>query len=147
MGKFQLHNKDCPVYPGSFAASPEEEKMLQDLFEAGKTTEQIPLVNLDEFTDCYRIEAALPGIRREDIYVQVKDNIISIAVLHKDREEMKKKLQIHEFDCKCLERHIPLPENADTEFVSAEFRQGILSLHIPKSQKQTIVQTHQIVVY
>jgi HSP20 family protein len=147
MSRFQSYNRECHVYPGEFIALPEEEKMLHELNVPGKQPEGKPLVNLDEFNDCYRIEVALPGIKRENIFVHVKEHFISIAILHKDIGGVNQKMQIHEFDCKCIERHLLLPDNADTEFISAEFRHGILRLHIPKTQKEPAVHTHQVVVY
>jgi HSP20 family protein len=147
MRELGLYNNDCPFYPGAFIPLPDEERMLQELLNSGKKTAEKLLVNMDEYNDCYKIEAALPGIRREDVFVYVKGNILSVIVLHKDCEDAKKKSQIHEFDCRCIERHIALPENADAEFVSAEFRQGILRLHIPKADKYPAVHTQQIVVY
>lgn len=148
MKEHLINRKEYSVYPGEFIPLPEEIEMLEKLKISGKEDASKPPINIDEFTDCFKIEVVLPGVRREDIFVQVNKNTLSIVVLHKDCEKNRKKVQIHEFDSKCCERHILLPKGADAEFVSAEFRQGILRLHIPKTnEQQSDVHINQIIVY
>lgn len=104
------------------------------------------MVNMDEFTDCFKIEVTVPGIKREDIFVHVQGDILSIIVLLKDSLELKKNLKIHEYNAEHLERYIVLPPNADTEFVSAEHTQGMLKLCIPKTLKPPKNNVVQIVI-
>jgi HSP20 family protein len=140
--------KEYPVYPGEYTPMPEVEALLEELKTPHKDSSAKPLVNMNECKDLFTIEVVVPGVRREEIYIHVHNNVLSIVVLHKDCVESKKeKLQIHEFDTECLERHILLPDNADTEFVSAKYREGILSLHIPKTHEPSKTYTNQIVVY
>jgi len=141
------YTKEYPVYPGEYIPLPEVEILLEELKKPGKDYVAKPLVNMNECKDCFKIKVVVPGARREDIFIYVHDNILSIVVLNKDCEVLKEKLQIHEFDAECLERHILLPDNADSEFVSAEYRQGILNLHIPKTHESSKTNTKQIVVY
>lgn len=139
--------KEYSAYPGEYIPMPEAEAMLKELKLATNDPGAIPLINMKEDKDCFKIEVIIPGVRREDIFIHVQDSILTIMVLHMACEKLKKKLQIHEFDTRCLERHILLPENADTEFVSAEYRQGILCLQIPKAKEPATFKSQQIVVY
>jgi HSP20 family protein len=141
------YNRERLVYPGEYVPMQEVEALLEKLVLAGNDSVAKPLVNMDESRDCYKIEVAVPGVSREDFFIAVHDTTLSIVVLHKEDEKVKKGLQMHEFDTTCFERHLLLPENADTEFVSAEYNQGILSLHIPKTYKPPKARTSQIVVY
>jgi len=140
--------KEYTVYPGEYIPLPEKEALLEELKVPPEDSAVKPPVNMDEFKDCFKIEMMIPGVKREDIFIHAHDNILSIVVLHKEYEELKKKkLQIHEYDTECLERHILLPGNTDTEFISAEYREGILHLHIPKTKGPSKTNSNVVVVY
>ncbi|MGB5008168.1 MAG: Hsp20/alpha crystallin family protein [Ferruginibacter sp.] len=142
------YSRECVVYPGGYIPLPEVEILLKKTKTTGRdNAEKLP-VNMNDCPDCYMIEVIMPVVRREDIIIQAHDHILSIAVLHKDCEAFSKgNLQIHEFDSECLERHILLPNHADAEFVSAEYREGVLYLHIPKTKHPQKDLTNRIVVY
>lgn len=141
------YSKECLVYPGEYIPLPGIEVLVGQLCKTGEESAVKPLINMDELKDCFKIEVALPGIRREDIFIHMDDNILSIIVLHKNSEVLKEKLQIHEFDTDFLERHLVLPNNADAEFVCAEYRLGMLNIYIPKNDKIPKNITGPIVVY
>jgi HSP20 family protein len=142
------YTKEYTVYPGEYNPPREVKSLLEELQTKDRHFAAQPLVNMDEFKECFTIEVVVPGVKREDIFVYIHDTILSIVVLNTNREEFRsKKLQIHEFDTKSFERHILLPGNADTEFISAEYRQGILSLYIPKTDEPSAPDTKQIIVY
>ena len=142
------YKKDYTVYPGEYNPLPEVQAFLDELKIRAKDSAAKPLVNMDEYEDCFKIEMVVAGARREDIFINVNENVLSIVVLHKDCAGYKKnKLQIHEFDTESFERHILLPDDADTEFVSAEYSQGILNLYIPKTLNPSGTHTSQVVVY
>jgi HSP20 family protein len=79
--------------------------------------------------------------------VYLNNDTLTIVLLHKNSEELKTTLQIHEFETECLERNITLPENANPEFISAEYKQGVLILHIPKTKETVKSINKRIVVY
>jgi HSP20 family protein len=139
--------KECLVYPGEYIPLPEIEALAKEIKINGKDTLVKPLVNMDELKDCYKIEVALPGILREDIFIKVYRNDLTVIVFHKNSIELKEKLQIHEFDTDFLVRHLLLPEMADTEFICATYQSGILSLYIQKNPAPHASRLNQIVVY
>ena len=142
------YQKECPVYPGEYTLRAETAALLKGLkIQDEDSVARLP-VNIEEFENFYKVEMVIPGIKREDIFIGVAGNILSIIVLCGGSEKlMPKKCRMHEFDNKSLERHLFLPGNSDTEFVSAEYRDGILNLHIPKTQQPSKTSTRQIVVY
>jgi HSP20 family protein len=143
-----LYDKSVNIYPGDYIPSSELDNLLHKT-RIKLNTDYLgkPPVNLDEYDSDYRIEVIVPGVKREDIFVYVKNNILTIILLHKNSEELKKTLQIHEFETECLERNIELPKNADPEFLSAEYQQGILILHVPKAKETIKSISKRIVVY
>jgi HSP20 family protein len=88
---------------------------------------------MDADNNCYKIEMAVPGARREDFIINVHDNVLFIAALPRNNNDS-------------IEQHLVLPSNADSEFASAEYRQGLLNLYISKTNKLSKT-TNQIVVY
>jgi HSP20 family protein len=141
-------NKECLVYPGKYIPAIEMETLLKEFKMPVSENAVKPPVNMNELANSFTIEVAVPGVSPQDFFIYVQDNILSIMVLHKHCEEFAKgQLQMHEYDTACFERHILLPENAATEFVSAQYRQGILSLHLPKNGGALKTNNNQIVVY
>lgn len=143
MGNCLTYSESCSAYPGHYVPLPDIETSKIDRMNT--VTE--PLVNMDEFDDCFKIEVAIPGIRKEDIIINLHDNTVSITVFHADRKSVGKRTRIHEFDINYFERHITLPENTDTQLISAEYREGILNLFIPKAEEPATPHPHHIAVY
>src|SRR5947208_1451693 len=126
--------KEYSIYPGEYIPMCGVNALLNELKLTGSNSTTQPLVNMDECKDCFRIHVVVPGARRENIITHVENNILSIVVLNRSTEEFNiEKPQIHEFNTECLQRHILLPDSADTEFVRAEYKQGILTIYIPKA--------------
>jgi HSP20 family molecular chaperone IbpA len=48
---------------------------------------------------------------------------------------------------KIFTRNILLPENADVEFIAAEYREGILKIYIPKDGESSTISINHVVVY
>jgi HSP20 family protein len=141
--------KESPIYPGEYIPSPEVENLQQKLKLSHLGFTAKPLINIEETSSDIKIEVAIPGIKREDIFMYIQYNILSIMVLGKKvKDESCKGDQIHEFDTQSLERHILLPDHADTEFMSAEYRQGILYIYIPKcAEEEAGLEGRQVIVY
>jgi HSP20 family protein len=136
------------VYPGEYIPLPEKEALLAGLHESDDNVVRMPAVNMEELNDCFKIELLIPAVNREDIFAYVENNILSIVVLPNNYDAHNiDKLQMHEFDAECLQRHILLPGNADAEFSSAEFRNGILNIYISKTRKPSKTYTQRILIY
>lgn len=143
MGKKLTHITDCSAYPGRYVPMPEIEELLNDK----KRCMTQPAINMDEFDSLFRIEVSLPGIHKEDIMILVDDHTLTIKVIHKEHGGAPGRPRIHEFDVNYFERQIELPEKCDAEFISAEYRDGILNLLIPKVTEHSGYQPGEIVVY
>lgn len=135
----------CSVYPGEFVPLTSARKLMDEL-KSSITDRKNILVNMDEFDTYFKAELMMPGIMREEIMVFVKGNILSVVALQKVSVAGKKIPQVHEFDS-LNQRTIILPETADTDFITAEYRNGLLVVHIPKSSEKTFPVFHQVIVY
>jgi len=138
----------CTAYPGEYKPLPEKEALFEKLIRHPLEHPAKPPLNLDEFEDYYKLEIMVPGANREDIFIYLQDNFLSIAVFHKGCDRLKKgKKQIHEYEVECLERNFLLPDNTDAAFIRAEYKEGILHLYLPKTDKPLNVTEKQVVVY
>ena len=95
-----------------------------------------PLVNKREGQYAYHIELDLPGMKKEEIDVDVKDNIVTISGERKTKEEIEKENYYKiESSYGRFERSFTLPENVDIENIHAQSQDGVLEVIIPKLEK------------
>ena len=96
----------------------------------------IPAVNTREGDDAYYIEVDLPGVKKEDINIDVDENTLTISGERKVKEEHKEDnfYKVESVYGK-FERSFSLPEDVDTDKIEAEFKNGVLEIKIPKVQK------------
>ena len=113
-----------------------ERKMLTNLpslSEDGALSGFTPVVNTREGKYAYHIEADLPGVKKEDISVDTKDNILTISGERKHKEEVKKDDYYKiESDYGKFQRSFTLPEGVDSENIQASCDNGVLEVTIPK---------------
>lgn len=104
--------------------------------EALRVAEWAPLVDISEDDKEYLIKAELPEVNKEDVKVTVQNDVLTISGERKyEKEEKKKKYHRIERAYGSFARSFTLPEDADPEKISAEFKDGVLYVHIAKSEK------------
>jgi HSP20 family protein len=92
-----------------------------------------PAVDIEEHEKEFVISAELPGMKKDDIKINVKDNVLSISG-EKNQEQKTEDKNYHRTErvFGAFQRTFRLPEYADQENVAAEYREGILQVTIPK---------------
>ena len=104
--------------------------------EAIAVAEWSPLVDITEDEKEYLIKAELPEIKKEDVKLTVQDNVLAISGERKyEKEEKGKKYHRVERAYGSFLRSFTLPEDADGSKVAAEYKEGILKVHLPKSEQ------------
>ena len=108
--------------------------------EAGKeamtVAEWSPLVDIAEDDKEYLIKADLPEVKKEDVKLTVQDDVMTISGERKyEKEEKGKKYHRVERAYGSFMRSFTLPEDADGSKVNAEYKDGVLNIHLPKSEK------------
>lgn len=98
----------------------------------------VPKVNTREGKYAYHIDIDLPGMKKEDINIDVHDNSLSISGERKYKDEIKEEDYYKvETSFGKFERVFTLPDNIDTEKISANSADGVLEIIIPKQEKTT----------
>jgi len=104
--------------------------------EGAAVAEWVPVVDIIEDEKEYLVKAELPGVARENVHVTVEKGRLSIkGERHFEKEEDGKKYHRVERSYGSFLRSFNLPENADAEKVEAEFKDGVLFVHLPKQEK------------
>lgn len=96
-----------------------------------------PVVNTREGEFAYHVDADLPGVKKKDIKINVKGNVITISGERKEKKEVKEKeYQRVETSFGKFERSFTLPEGADAENITASSEDGVLEVIIPKLKSE-----------
>lgn len=102
------------------------------------TNSTLPAVNIKENADEFRIEVAVPGMRKEDFKVDFNNGRLTISS-EKQQENVEKegeKVTRREFSYQSFQRSFTIPENVvNAEKISARYENGILHLTLPKREE------------
>ncbi|MDX3958996.1 Hsp20/alpha crystallin family protein [Aliarcobacter skirrowii] len=93
----------------------------------------VPVVNTREGEFAYHVDVDLPGVKKEDIKVDINKNILTISGERKTKDEIKQEdyYKVETYFGK-FSRSFTLPENADIENIEAKSDNGVLEVVIPK---------------
>lgn len=119
-----------------FAGFPEFGRFPRRLFGNGDSAlpDWSPGVDISEDDKEYLVKADLPEMKKEDVKVTVENGVLSISGERKsETEEKKKKFHRIERSYGTFLRTFSLPEDADSTKISAEFKDGVLEVHLPKA--------------
>lgn len=96
----------------------------------------LPALEMTEAKKTYKITAEVPGMEPADLEVSLEDGMLRIAGEKKtEREEDEKGYHLSERSYGTFERMIRLPAGADTGWIKAKCRHGLLTITIPKDGK------------
>ena len=96
----------------------------------------LPKVNIQEIEDAFKVDMAVPGLNKSDFSVRVDKDTLVISAEIKDREDKKEnQFTRREFGYASFQRTFILPETVDGEKIEAKYKEGILSVELPKKEE------------
>lgn len=99
-------------------------------------TEWTPRVNIAETKDHYLVEVEVPGMKKDDIHISLKDNLLTIEGERKFESESKdKNYHRRESFYGKFSRSFTLPEDVMKDKIDASYENGILTITLPKSEE------------
>ena len=95
-----------------------------------------PGIDISQDEHEYLLKADLPEMKKDDVRITVEDGILSVSGERKgQKEDRNKKFHRIERSFGNFRRSFTLPEDADSTKVTAEFRDGVLKVHLPTTTK------------
>jgi HSP20 family protein len=95
---------------------------------------RMPEVDLSETDKEYCIEAELPGLDEKEVSLTLHDGVLTLKGEKKEeKKEEKKDYHFSERRWGSFQRSLRLPEDVDESKVTADFKKGVLTVHLPKS--------------
>lgn len=137
MALVKSRNGDSPTVRNLFNDMFDLDRFFEgDSFFRGMQRTQMPSVNISETDSEFKVEVAAPGLKKEDLKINLTNDMLTISA---EREEEKnteeKNYTRREFNYQTFQRSFSLPATANAEGISAEYKDGILHLMIPKREE------------
>jgi len=102
--------------------------------EALSIADWTPSCNVSETPEEYRIEAELPGVKQEDLEVKVDQGVLTLKGERREKKEQKdKKYHRVESSYGSFVRSFTLPNDADDEKIAADYKDGLLTVRVPRT--------------
>jgi HSP20 family protein len=99
---------------------------------SGSPYEYSPRADVIETTEEYRVEVELPGVSPEDVDVDLQNGILKVRGKVAPRKESDLRVRVREFDRGDFVRTLRLGDSIDSGRISAETKNGLLTVHLPK---------------
>jgi len=111
----------------------------------GSTQSFVPRVDVVETDKAYELNVAVPGMNKEDIKVDLNDNVLTISGERKFRNEKNDgNVRILETQYGTFTRAFTLPEDVKTDAIEAHYTNGILEVTVPKDEKKLVKSTIKV---
>jgi HSP20 family protein len=93
-----------------------------------------PPVDIQETDDSYKIQAELPGLKKEDIQITLENNVLRVSGERKWEKDVKKE-DYHRIERSygSFTRSFALPHQVASDKVDAKFENGVLAISVPKA--------------
>jgi HSP20 family protein len=96
----------------------------------------VPLIDVHEDDERYLVSVEIPGCGKDDVQLEVHDGVLSVrGEKRSEREEKKDKVHWLERSYGSFTRSFGLPADADVDRASASFKDGVLSISVPKREE------------
>jgi HSP20 family protein len=108
-------------------------KLLESSVSDGEVTSWVPAVDIEETDDAFLVEAELPGVKRDDVTVELQNNELMIHGEVKERERTgilrRRTRRTGQFDYRVV-----LPGEVDADNVEANLQEGVLRVKVHKME-------------
>ena len=102
------------------------------------------MMDVEETPDAYAVTVTMPGVKREEIDVELNQGRLNITVDKKDSEEEAKKNYIHRETRSYHATRSVYLKDADTTGLTAQLKDGVLAVNVPKKRNSSDVQKIEI---
>lgn len=122
---------DTNLFPSSFAG------LFDNLMSDREVMSKVPAVNIKETDNNYVLELSAPGYGKDEIKIEVENEVLSISGEHKTENEEKEGTTYtrREFSYGAFKRSFSLPETIDSDNIEAKCDNGIVKITLSKKEE------------
>lgn len=107
----------------------------------------VPAVNVKDAEKSFHLEIAAPGLKKENFSIEVENDILSIqSSFDQSAEQKEDRFTRREFSYHSFRRSFSLPDSVDAQKIKAQYKDGILSLTLPKRKEALPQPVKQIAI-
>lgn len=96
---------------------------------------QLPAVNIQEMDQAFLVELVAPGLKKEDLQVEVEKDVLSIASEAEGKTEETGRYTRKEYNFASFRRTFSIPESVDSKKIDALYSEGVLTVTLPKREE------------
>jgi HSP20 family protein len=124
-----------------------DEPFFETPFWNGRKFNKVPAANIKETKKEFIVEIAAPGMNKKDFHIDIENKMLEIKV-EKEIEKEDKDVDFtrKEYDYTAFYRAFDLPEHVFEDKIKAEYIDGILKVHLPKSMETKKKKAKEIAV-
>lgn len=134
--------RDLATFPSDmFSLQREMNRMFDSFFRGADepgliTSSWVPAVDVAEEDEAYVVKVELPGVNKDDVKITLESNILTIRGEKKAESEVKEK-NYHrtERSYGAFQRSFTLPTTVKNDRIDAVYKDGILSITLPKAEE------------
>jgi HSP20 family protein len=108
-------------------------KSMEDIDK--KDCDCVPAANIIETDEAFEIQIAAPGYNKSDIHVDLENNVLSVYCDKNQSEGREINYTRREFGYGTFRRAFTLPKVVDADKISADYKNGILFVKMPKREE------------
>lgn len=96
-----------------------------------------PAVNIREDDKNYVLDFAIPGLEKKDLKIDMNEDVLTISSeMKNESEESKNGYRRKEFSYSSFSRSFYIPENVNREKIEATYKDGVLTVSLPKQEEE-----------
>ena len=106
-----------------------------------------PAVNIRENEEGFVLEMAAPGMQKSDFKINLDNNVLTLSSeKQEEKEESNERYSRREFNYSSFTRSFSLPKTINLDKIKADYKDGILSVSLPKREEAKVAVNRQIEV-
>ncbi len=110
-----------------------DEPFMGTSFWDNRRFARLPATNIREINDEFIVELAAPGMKKNDFHINIDNNILEIKVeKEEESSDIQKSFTRREYNFNAFYRSFNLPDTVLSEKIKAEYKDGLLQIHLPK---------------
>lgn len=100
--------------------------------------QNLPSVNIEDLETEFRIDFAVPGMKRDDFTIEIENNQLTISTKSKSETDEKSEngnFTRREFNFSAFKRVFTLPKSVNIDDINANYENGLLKVSLPKKEE------------